>query len=147
MFQLEDQGTSTLPHERRRVQPKSSSALVTGLAIAVSSASPPLASRDEDRILLLTMSVDADLPATIWHIVQRYTLLSETYGAQNSILNLERESSLRNARRVELLTLRLKRTLSAVEVQELAALQQSEEARFGARLREGNNKLRQLLES
>lgn len=147
MLQLEDQGTSTLPRERRRAQPASSSVLMTGFVIAVSSASPTPAPRPQDRSPFVAIDVDADLPATISRVAQRQTLLSETYGAENTAENLARESSVRNARRVELLTLRLNRTLSTAETRELDALQISEGARFGARMHAGNDLLRKLLQS
>jgi len=120
MPELEDQGTSTLPREWGKTQP-----------------APPF----------VGINVDADLPATISRVVQRQTLLTETYGAENTAANLARETSLQNARRVELLTQRLTRNLSAAESRELEVLQASEGARFGARLRADNERLKRLLQS
>jgi len=120
---------------------------MTGIIFAVSSANPSAAQRHQERSPFVSLDVDADLPATISRVAQRQTFQLETYGAENTAVNLARESTLRNARRVELLNQRLARALSATESRELDVLQNSEGARFGARLRAGNDRLEMLLQS
>lgn len=147
MLQLEDQGTSTLPRGRKSAQPVAATVLMACLATVGSRVDPTSTPRHPGRSPFVAIDVDADLPATIARVAQKQTLQFETYGAENTAANLARESSLRNDRRVELLTLRLNRTLTAGEVRELDGLQKSEGARFGARLRSGNDRLQKLLQS
>jgi hypothetical protein len=111
----------------------------------MTSASPLPATVRSERSHLVTLDVDADLPATISQVRRQQSFLTTTFGSEDSAQMLAREAAIRNERRVDLLTKRLNGQLTVAEADELERLQAYVAARFRPRLQARNAELRKLL--